>query len=93
MEIEPTADQLAFIQRAIEAGRIGRPEDAAAEAMALWEERERRRLEILSRVDAAEASLAAGQGIVITQDSMRRLAADVKKRGRDRLAAESAAGR
>jgi hypothetical protein len=93
MEIEPTADQLALIQRAIEAGRIGRPEDAAAEAMSLWEERERRRLEILSRVDAAEASLAAGQGIVITQESMRRLAAEVKQRGRDRLAAESAAGR
>ncbi len=61
--------------------------------MALWEERERCRLEILSRVDEAEASIARGEGIPITEESMRRHATDVKQRGRERLAAENAASR
>jgi len=58
------------------------------EALSLWEERERRRLEILAAVDEAEASLARGEGHVITQESMRELAEEVKRRGRARLAAE-----
>lgn len=91
MEIHPTPDQQAFIRQAIETGRIERPEDAAAQAMALWEEHERRRMEILSRVDEAEGSLAGADGTAITQASMRLLASDVKRRGRDRLAAENTA--
>jgi len=56
--------------------------------------RERRlRAEILARVDEAEASLARGEGTVITQASMHQLAAEVKQRGRARLAAENAAPR
>ncbi len=93
MEIHPTPDQQAFIRHAIEAGRIARPEDAATQAMALWEKHERRRLEILSRVDDAKASLSRGEGIAITQASMHQLASDVKQRGRSRLAAENAAVR
>jgi hypothetical protein len=61
MEIRPTPDQEASIRQAIDAGRIERPEDAATQAMALWEERERRRAEILARVDEAEAALARGE--------------------------------
>jgi hypothetical protein len=93
MEIQPTPDQQAFIRHAIDAGRIERPEDAAAQAMALWEENERRRMEILARIDEVEVSIAIGKGIVIIQESMRQLAADVKQRGRDRLAAANSAGR
>jgi hypothetical protein len=48
---------------------------------------ERRRAEILAAVDTAKASLAAGKGRVITEDSMRQLANEVKQRGRARLAA------
>jgi putative addiction module CopG family antidote len=55
MNVELTADQRAFVQRAIESGRFSREEDAVQEALALWEERERRRLEILAMVDEAEA--------------------------------------
>jgi hypothetical protein len=54
---------------------------------------ERRRSEILSRVDVAEASLARGEGIAITQESVRQLAEDVKQGGRARLAAENVARR
>jgi hypothetical protein len=49
---------------------------------------ERARAEILAAVDAAEASLDRGEGILVTEQSMRELANDVNKRGRVRLEAE-----
>ena len=85
MELHLTPDQQAFIREAIAAGRFQREEDAVREALALWEERERARIEILAAVDAAEASLASGRGRAITESSMRELAGEVKKRGRVRL--------
>ena len=88
-----TPDQEAFIQRAIETGRFNRVEDAVREALSLWEERERRRAELLAAVDVAEASLARGEGRNITEQSMRELAGEVKKRGRARLADERPAPR
>ncbi len=45
------------------------------------------RAEILAAVDQAEASLACGKGRVITQESMRQLAEEVKQRGRTHFAA------
>ena len=91
MEVQLTADQKAFIRQAIESGRLLREEDAIAEDLSLWEERVRTRAEVLTAVDQAEASLARGEGRVITQQSMRDLAEEVKKRGRARLAAEQSA--
>jgi Arc/MetJ-type ribon-helix-helix transcriptional regulator len=79
-------DQRAFVQKAIESGRFSREEEAVAEALALWEERERRRLEILAMLDEADASLARGEGREITERSMKELAEAVKRRGRLRLA-------
>jgi len=88
MEVQLTPDQEAFVRQAIQTGRLHREEEAVQEALALWEERERTRAEILSAVDEAEASLARGEGRIITQQSMRELAGEVKQRGRNRLAAE-----
>lgn len=85
MEVDLTADQKAFIRLAIESGRFHRAEDAIREALSLWEERERRRAEILGAVDTAEAALRSGAGRDITQESMRELADEVKARGRARL--------
>ena len=93
MEINLTPDQKAFVRQAIESVRLLREEDAIKEALSLWEERERTRAEILTAVDAAEASLARGGGGTITQESMRRLADEVKQRGRARLAAEQSPSR
>ena len=58
------------------------------EALALWEERERQRVEFLVTLDDARASIARGEGRVITEDSMRELAEQVKERGRARLLSE-----
>ena len=91
MEVEPTQGQQALIRDAIEAGRLHRPEEAAQEGLLLWEERERRRAEILAAVDEAEAAIAAGKGRPITGESMRELAEDVKQRGRARFEADQAA--
>lgn len=88
MEVELTRDQQALVRQAIEAGRLRGPEEAAKEAFSLWEARERRRAEILASVDIGEASLARGEGRVVTEESMRQLAHDIGQRGRSRLAAE-----
>ena len=93
MKVDLTPDQKAFIHQAIESGRFQREEDAVQEAMSLWEERERSRAEILAAVDVAEASLARGEGRTITQQSMRELGDEVKRRGRTRLANEQPAPR
>jgi putative addiction module CopG family antidote len=88
MEVHLTADQEAFVRQGIAAGRFRSEADAIAEALSLWEERERNRAEILAAVDAAEASLDRGEGIEVTEESMRELVEGVKKRGRARLDAE-----
>jgi putative addiction module CopG family antidote len=88
MQIDLTPDQKAFVRRAIENGRLRSAEDAVQEALALWEERERQRAEFLLTLDDASASLARGEGRAITQESVRQLAGEVKKRGRARLLAE-----
>ncbi len=93
MEVHLTPDQQAFVRQAIESGRLHGEEDAVREALSLWEERERARAEVLAAVDAGEASLARGEGRIITEQSMRELAAEVKQRGRARLAAEQPAHR
>jgi Arc/MetJ-type ribon-helix-helix transcriptional regulator len=93
LEVQLTPDQRAFIRQAIASGRLQCEEDALKEALSLWEERERARAEILAAVDEAEASLARGDRRSITHESMRELAAEVKQRGRARLAAEQPTSR
>jgi Arc/MetJ-type ribon-helix-helix transcriptional regulator len=88
MEVQLTTDQQAFARRAVETGRLHNEEEAIQEALALWEDRERRRLVFLATLDEARASLARGEGRVITKESMRELAAEVRERGRARLMAE-----
>ncbi len=89
MNIQLTDDQRAFIQRAIASGRFQTEEEAVQEALALWEERERRRLEIVAMVEEAEASLARGEGREFnTKEDTQALAEEIKQRVRRRIAAE-----
>jgi antitoxin ParD1/3/4 len=88
MEIRPTPEQEELIHQAIEAGRFESAEDAVKEALSLWEQRERE--EFRATLDAGEASIVCGEGIPITLQSMRNLAAEVKRRGRTRVARPSA---
>jgi hypothetical protein len=50
------------------------------------------RAEILAAIDSAELSLARDEGRIVTEQSTRELAANVKQRGRSRLAAERPVG-
>ena len=89
MEVRLTPDQQAFVRQAIESGRLLHEEDAVKQALSMWEERERRRLEILVAVDQSEASLAQGKGRrVNSPEEARQLVEDVKRRGMARLNAE-----
>ena len=90
MEVQLTSDQKAFARRAVESGRLHSEEEAVQEALALWEDRERRRVAFLATLDDSRASLSRGEGRVITQESMRELAAEVRERGRARLIAQLA---
>jgi len=89
MHIDVTPDQRALVQKAIESGRFEREEQAVQEALALWEKRERRRLELIAMLDEAEASLARGEGREITEESMKALAEEIKQRVRRRIAEAS----
>ncbi len=84
MEVELTPDQEAFVGQAIRTGRIQRAEDTVTEALLLWEQREFLRSEFLASLDDAKASIARGEGIPITQASMRSLADDVNRGGFER---------
>ena len=88
MDVQLTADQKAFARHAIETGRIHHEDEVVQEALALWENRERTRLEILATLDSAESSIARGKGRAISEQSMMDLATEVKQRGRARFVAE-----
>ena len=86
MEVRLTPDQEAFVRQGIAAGRYQNETDAIADALALWEERERRRAEILAEVDVVEATLARGEGRVYTDETLHEIVDGVKRRGRARQA-------
>ncbi|MEX2262361.1 MAG: hypothetical protein WD696_10435 [Bryobacteraceae bacterium] len=89
MEVHLTDDQKAFIRQAIRTGRFASEEDALQEAFSLWEERERRRAEILAAVDHAEASFRRGEGRrITTREEAAQLADEIKRRGLARFTSE-----
>lgn len=83
MEVTLTSEQRAFVQLAVEDGRVRSEEEAVQQALLLWEERERTRLEFISTLDQAEASLMRGEGRTFrTDEDLRNYATLVKERGR-----------
>jgi Arc/MetJ-type ribon-helix-helix transcriptional regulator len=88
MRIDLSPEQVAFIGQAIKNGRVASVENAVQEALQLWEKREGCRSEILAAVHKAEVSLSCGQGMVMTEESMRNLVEEVKRQGRTRLDAD-----
>jgi hypothetical protein len=89
LEVQLTPDRQALVAEAIASCRLHQPEEAIRQALSMWEERERRRLEILASVELGEASLARGEGRTVTsREETTQLADDIKRRGMARLAAE-----
>src|SRR6266446_86733 len=87
MEVILTPDKRALIRQAIATGRLQHEEEAVREALSLWEERERKRVEFLASLEDAKASTARGEGRVNTKRSRQELSEEVKQRGRDSLTA------
>ena len=71
MEVKLTPDQAAFVRQAIESGRLHDEQEALQEALALWEERERRRQELLASIESARDAHARGEGRPLSEDAMR----------------------
>ena len=88
MEVRLTPDQEAFVRQGIEAGRYQTQDDAIAEALSLWEDRERRRSEFRASLADAKDSIKRGDGRVLTEASVKQLAEEVKHRGQERLEAK-----
>ena len=82
MEVHLTPDQEALIRRAIASGRYQTAEDAVQDAMARWEEGERVRIEVLARLDEAEADLETGRYTDYTDDTLPTLADELKREAR-----------
>lgn len=82
MQFEPTADQQAFIHRAIASGRYRSAGEAVQDAMARWEEDERRRVELSAAFDDAESDLSTGDYADYTKDMLPRLADELKHEAR-----------
>ena len=94
MQIELTPEQDDVVRRAIASGRIARPEEAVAQAMADWVERERERVEFIASLDEAEAEYRRGESIrVDSEGDAKALFDDIKATCRARLAVEGAGQR
>jgi len=85
MEVYLTPDQEAFVRQAIASGRLQHAEEAVEQALSLWEQRERNRMEILAALDAAEADVQAVRFVTYTDESLPALAEEIKREGRSRL--------
>jgi putative addiction module CopG family antidote len=88
MQVELTPAQSSFIDLGIQEGRFRDPEEAVRRALALWEKRERTRIELLASLDLAEQSLNAGEGETYTGEDLHELVESVQQRGIARLAGQ-----
>ncbi len=85
MQIELTPAQNSFVELGIQEGRFQSRDEAVRQALALWEKRERARLELLSSLDASERALDAGEGEGYSSEDLVALVESVRKRGNANL--------
>jgi putative addiction module CopG family antidote len=85
MQVDLTPAQASFIDLGIQEGRFRNSEEAIREALALWEKRERARIELLASLDSAEQALDAGEGEEYIIDTLSSLVQSVQERGAARL--------
>lgn len=90
MEVKLTTGQENLIQHAIEQGRYRSAEEAVREALALWEERERQRIDLTTDIGRAENDLKSAAYSDYTDDTLPLLAEELKREARQlRLALQS----
>jgi Arc/MetJ-type ribon-helix-helix transcriptional regulator len=82
MEVQLTPGQEALVREAVESGRLRTAGDAAQEAFQLWEDRERRRLDIVKALERAEADFASGNFTTCTGETLPQFFEEVKREAR-----------
>jgi Arc/MetJ-type ribon-helix-helix transcriptional regulator len=82
MEIRLTPDQEEFIREAVASGRLHSAEEAAEQALSMWEERERSRMEILAAIEMAEFDLKHGYYQDYSEETLTDLAEELKREAR-----------
>jgi putative addiction module CopG family antidote len=88
MQVQLTPEQNSFIDLGIQEGRFRDREEAVRQALALWEKRERARVELLASLDLAEKSLDTGEGETYTGENLHELVRSIKERGTSKLAGQ-----
>lgn len=82
MKVDLTLDQEAFVRQVIASGRLKHEVEIVQEAFSLWENRERRRVEILAALDTAEEDLESNFFSDYTETSLPELAVSLKLEAR-----------
>jgi putative addiction module CopG family antidote len=87
MEIELTPEQDSLVNLAIEQGRFQKREDAVRDALALWEKRERARIELLAEIEAGDNCSEEDDVVLDSEEAVAAFFEEIKQRGRATLAA------
>ena len=82
MEVRLTPEQEAKIRAAVASGRLATPEKALEEALALWEDNERRRAELIASLERGEADIEAGRYTDYDEESSKNLADELIREAR-----------
>ena len=93
MQAQATSDRAQFVLRAVESKRLDGREDLAPESLAMWEDRERRRIEFRLSLARARAAQARMEGREIAKHALRQLSAGFVERQPARMVADLAGAR
>jgi Arc/MetJ-type ribon-helix-helix transcriptional regulator len=80
MQIQLTPEQISFVDLGIQEGRFRSSEEAVQQALALWEKRERARVELLASLDSADRAVEAGDGEEYKVEALKELVSSVEQR-------------
>jgi len=86
MQIELSPEQSSFVDLGIQQGRFRDQEEAVRQALALWEKRERARIQLLADIDAGEASFEGSETVLESAEDIQKFVEGIATLGRDRLA-------
>jgi len=85
MQIQLSPEQRSFVELGIQQGRFRDPEEAMQQALSLWVERERARLELLAEIEAGDASPRENDAVLDSDEEIADFLAGVEQRGLARL--------
>ena len=85
MQIQLSPEQRSFVEMGIQQGRFRDPEEAMQEALSLWIERERVRLELLAEIEAGDDSPRENDTVLDSDEEIADFLAGVEQRGLVRL--------